>query len=75
MATKPQDIEKLLQKHLGKEAAAAMMAKIDRMVKQGKSAAAIEKVIFSDLRKYIEQQVAGAIASLPKHPPIPTRKR
>ena len=61
MAAK-QSVEKVLRQNLGKEGAAAMLAKIDQMARKGASTAAIEKAIFADLRTYIEQQVSRVIA-------------
>jgi len=61
MATRPKSIEKQVEKQLGKEAASAMFAKIDSMVREGKSADAIERAVFSDLRLNVEERVTSAI--------------
>ncbi len=74
MAGKPPDIRKLLNDHLGKEAAAAVLAKMDKMVEAGKTPAAIEKMITADLHAHIEQQVAmSVIAKIGPITPIKTK--
>lgn len=55
------NIGALLKKHLGKKAADAMTAKIDKMVKQKKTAAQIEKAIQADLATHIEKEVTAAL--------------
>lgn len=54
-------IEQLLRDNLGKEAADAMLAKIDQMTKEGAKPAAIEKAIQTDIQNHIEQQVTTAV--------------
>ena len=54
-------VEQLLRDNLGKEAADAMLAKIDQMTKQGAKAAAIETAIAKDLQTHIEQQVTSVV--------------
>jgi len=57
------DIGTLLTKHLGKEVAAAMVAKIDKMITEKKSAPEIEKVIQADLAAHVEKEVTAALIS------------
>ncbi len=56
-------LEQLLRKSLGRKAAEALLAKIDRMVDDGASAAAIEKAVTADLQKEFVQQVVSATVS------------
>jgi hypothetical protein len=56
-----QDIGKLLRQSLGREAAEAMLARINEMVAKGAKAAAIEKAIIADLQAHIEQQVVSTV--------------
>lgn len=58
-----QSIEKQLRKALGKDAADAMLAKIDRMMAGGATVAAIENVIAAGLRARLEQQVMSAVTT------------
>jgi hypothetical protein len=58
------NVASILKKHLGKEVADAMTAKIDKMIAEKKSAAEIEKAIRADLATRIEKQVVSAIRSL-----------
>lgn len=55
------NIEKLLRDNVGKEAADAILTKIDKMAKEGAKPAAIEKVIAADLQAHIEQQVTSVV--------------
>jgi len=55
------NIGAVLKKHLGKEVADAMMAKIDKMIAQKKSAAEIERTIHADLAAHIEKEVTAAV--------------
>jgi len=57
------DIGTLLRKHLGKEVADAMTAKIDKMIAGKKSAAEIERVVMADLTAHIEKEVTMAVIS------------
>lgn len=61
MAGKPVDIRKLLIDNLGKEAAAKVLVKMEKMVAAGKTPAAIEKMITADLHAHVEQQVATSV--------------
>ena len=61
MAARKGDIGKLLRDNVGKEAAAAMLAKIDELVAVGATPAAIEKAITADLQAHIEQQVTSVV--------------
>ncbi len=64
MATQQRSsLERLLRKSLGRKAADALLAKIDRMVEHGASAAAIEKAVTADLQKEFVQQVVSATVS------------
>ena len=56
-----QDIGQLLRANLGKEAADAMLVKIDDMVKKRATPAAIERAITADLHAQIEQQVVTTV--------------
>jgi hypothetical protein len=58
------NVASILKKHLGKEVADAMTAKIDKMIAEKKSAAVIEKAIRADLATQTEKQVVSAIRSL-----------
>ena len=55
------NVASILKKHLGKEVADAMTAKIDKMIAEKKSAAYIEKAIRADLATQIEKQVVSAV--------------
>ena len=60
---KEQSIEALLRRSLGKDAAGAMLDKIDRMVARGATPAAIQKAVTADLQKQFVQQVVSAAVS------------
>ncbi len=60
---KQPSIAQLLRRSLGKEAADALLAKIDAMVAKGAKAAAIEKAVTADLQKQFVKQVVSAVAS------------
>lgn len=55
-------IRALLTKDLGKKAADAMAATIDKMISEKKSAAQIERAIQADLIKHTAAQVTAAMA-------------
>jgi hypothetical protein len=60
MPAKPK-VDALLKKHLGKDVADVMLAKIDKMIQAGKTAAEIEKVVTADLVAHIEKEVTAAV--------------
>lgn len=60
---KQTSIESLLAKNLGKDVAAAMVDKIDKMVKEGASASDIEKTLGQDLANHIENGVVSAVVA------------
>jgi hypothetical protein len=62
--------EKLLKKHLGEEGANAILTKIDKMVADGASAAAIEKAIDSDITAHIQSIIVSAVIVDVKPQPI-----
>ncbi len=61
MVKKRQDLETLLTRYLGKEVAAAMLDKVDKMVKQGKSAGVIERAITKDVIAEVEKGVVSTV--------------
>jgi hypothetical protein len=61
MATKGKDLESLLVRYLGKEVAKEMLAKVDSMVKQGRSAAEIERAITKDVITEVEKGVISTV--------------
>jgi len=63
MPPKVQDIESLLTSNLGKEAADAVLAKIETMARAGATAAAIEKAVQTDLQAHIEQAVVTSVVA------------
>ena len=65
------DIEKLLRENLGKEAADAMLDKIDKMARKGATATAMERAITADVQAHVEKQlVSTVIASIGPLTPI-----
>ncbi len=68
---KEPSVETLLRRTLGKEAADALLAKIDRMVAGGAKKAAIEKAVTADLQRQFVQQVVSAVIS--QIGPIPVK--
>lgn len=60
---KEQSIEALLRRSLGKDAAAALLDKIDGMVARGATPAAVQKAVTADLQKQFVQQVVSAAVS------------
>lgn len=60
---KAQSVETLLRRSLGKEAANALLAKIDRMVAGGAKKDAIEKAVTAELQRQFVQQVVSAVLS------------
>ena len=62
MAAKKQ-VGAILKKHLGKEVADAMTAKIDKMIRAKKSATEIETAIHADLSAHIEKEVTAAVVA------------
>ena len=61
MPQKQGSIHKMLRDNLGKEAADAILVKVDKMAKEGAKPAAIEKVIATDIQAHIEQQVSSVV--------------
>jgi hypothetical protein len=57
------DIDKLFRRYLGREAADILLAKIEKMRKQGKSAAKIEKMIESYVSSHIANEIVSAVVS------------
>ena len=55
------DVEALFRKHLGRETADVLLAKVDEMVKMKKPAAEIEKAVTDGISMEIEKQVATAV--------------
>lgn len=51
----------LLTKHLGKDAANALLEKIDKMIAKGESAAKIEKAVHDEVVNYIRLQLDEAV--------------
>ena len=58
-----QNVRSVMRKHLGKQVADAMLNKVDKMVKRGATAAAIEKTFADDLTAHIEKQVVSAVVA------------
>jgi len=70
MAKKP-SLETLLRQSLGKEAADALLAKIDRMVAKGAKADAVAKAVTADLQKeFVEQVVCAAVSGIGPVTPV-----
>lgn len=60
---KKQDLRTLLSQQLGEKTADAMLAKVDRMAKQGVSAAQIEKVFLTELSRHLEKRVSSLVGT------------
>lgn len=60
---KKQDLRTLLREQLGQKTADAMLTKVDRMAKQGISAAQIEKVFLTDLSRNLEKRVSSLVGT------------
>ncbi|MFZ0915014.1 MAG: hypothetical protein WBQ76_13855 [Candidatus Korobacteraceae bacterium] len=60
MATRKKDVRSLLRKQLGKEAADALLNKLDKMAKKGAPASAIEKTLAEELALHIRAVVAAS---------------
>ncbi len=58
-----QDLRTLLTKQLGRDAANAILKKVDTMAKRGASAAQIEKVFLTDLTREVEKRVKSLLTS------------
>lgn len=63
MAKRQGELESLLRKNIGKDAADTMLAKVDKMVKQGATASQIERTIAADLQAHIEQLVVSTVVA------------
>jgi hypothetical protein len=55
------NVEALVRKQLGKETGDAVLAKIDKMVAEKKSAAEIQRVIMADIAIQIEKAVVATV--------------
>ena len=60
---KKQNMRAVMRKQLGKQVADAMLDRVDKMVKQGKSATAIQNAFAADLTAHIEKQVISAVVT------------
>ena len=58
---KEENVRALLTDNLGKEVGDAILAKIDKMVKEGATPARIERAVQADIATEIEKQVLSAI--------------
>lgn len=71
---KKQSIETLLRRSLGKDAADAVLAKIDGMVASRATPAAIEKAVTADLqRQFVQQVVSAAVSGIGPVTPVKVR--
>ena len=71
---KEQSIEALLRRSLGKDAAGALLDKIDRMVARRATPAAIQKAVTADLqRQFVQQVVSAAVSGIGPVSPVQAR--
>jgi hypothetical protein len=57
-------IEDLFRKNLGKKTADALLAEIDKMIRENKSAARIEKMIMARISAHIEDRIVAKIGPI-----------
>ncbi len=68
---KEPSLEQVLRRSLGKDAADALLDKIDRMVARGAKAAAIEKAVTAELQaQFVEQIVSAAVSEVGPVTPV-----
>jgi hypothetical protein len=60
MPSKP-NVGALFRKHLGKETGDALLAKIDKMTREKKTAAEIQKAVVTGISTQIENEVVSAV--------------
>ncbi len=66
------NVETLFRRYLGKETADGLLAKIDKMVAQKKSAAKIESAIETEIEKLLKDGIADKIKStIGRRYPVP----